>query len=258
MNRKRLVIILTGSILFIAAAVFFFKMVNRPEHDEVTSPIHLPEIETQANLTTHEGAHEESGCIVSFLDKDGALLETVPVEKGGYAIPPAAPLREDALFTGWSGSLTNILQSKSVSAVYKEMNNPAISIGNAYAALSDETVELDLYLWNNPGIASLMIDLQFPQALTLQQIDFSGEFGEYITAPEPYKSPQTISLVSPFEDILYSGRIATLTFQLNRTEILENQSSIDVLISYVEDNTFNTEFDDVTLMTINGSVTLLK
>lgn len=115
------------------------------------------------------------------------------------------------------------------------------------------TVELD----NNPGIASLKFDVTYDQTyLTLNAVTFASGFGSYVTAPEPFSSPQTISFVSPLEDVTSNGLFATLTFSIS--QYAPDGSYSDITVSYDEDDVFDSNYDNVGLNITNGRVTIYE
>ena len=55
---------------------------------------------------------------VIFKNYNGTILSTQQVEHGGAAVAPAAPIRAEHVFTGWSGSFDNITSDKTVTAQF--------------------------------------------------------------------------------------------------------------------------------------------
>ena len=79
-----------------------------------------------------------------------------------------------------------------------------------------ETVDVDIMLENNPGLCSLKFDVLYNNILTIESISLNNaDFGTYLTAPEPYANPQTISLISPLNEISKNGKLATITFRID-------------------------------------------
>ena len=71
----------------------------------------------------------------------------------------------------------------------------------------EDTVEVAVSLSNNPGIASLVLDVDYDDTvLTLTDVVFDEAFGAYVTTPEPYENPQRISFMSPMEEVDADGR----------------------------------------------------
>lgn len=55
---------------------------------------------------------------VVFLDWDGSVLKAQQVSYGQSAVPPQAPQRDSYVFTGWSGTYTNVTENRQIVAQY--------------------------------------------------------------------------------------------------------------------------------------------
>lgn len=125
---------------------------------------------------------------------------------------------------------------------------PTIYVYNATD--NGKYVDVVISVINNPGIASLKFDVCYDdENLKLVSVDFDSQWGNYITAPIPYKNPQTINLISPFENITIDGKLATLRF-----EILDESYVKNITIKCDMNNIFNSNFDDVEFDVMNGKV----
>lgn len=119
-----------------------------------------------------------------------------------------------------------------------------------------ETVTVTIDLSNNPGIASLKFNVGFNEEyLTLESVSFGEGFGAYVTAPEPYQNPQTISFVSPLTAVMTNGLFASLVFKVSPDA--PDGSSSDITITYDEDDVFNSSYDNVKLNITNGKVNII-
>ncbi len=137
----------------------------------------------------------------------------------------------------------------------EEYTEPTLVVESVIANVGDDTVDVVISIANNPGISSLKFDVAFDDTLlTLTAVTFDTAFGSYVTAPEPYKNPQTVSFMSPTADLTVSGKMVTLTFTLSDTAIVGATSDITVTID--QSNTFDSDFNDVVLETAHGSVTI--
>ncbi len=100
-------------------AVFVFKNSYYDGFAHVTGP---------ATVTIPEAVVEHT---VTFVDKDGATIETVTVQDGQAATAPAAPAVEGYTFTGWSEDFTAVTADMTVKALYSQiMINVTFAAGN--------------------------------------------------------------------------------------------------------------------------------
>ena len=120
-----------------------------------------------------------------------------------------------------------------------------------------ESVQVTVELSGNPGIASLKFDVSFDEAyLTLTGVTFAEGFGSYVTAPEPFKSPQTISLISPLAAITTNGLFATLSFAIS-SEAPDGAASA-ITVTYDEDDVFDSDYNTISLNITNGLVNIYE
>lgn len=122
------------------------------------------------------------------------------------------------------------------------------------SAKPGETVTVKINLKNNPGLASLKINVNYDNKLTLTKVDLNSDFGSYITTPTPYKNPQTISMISPLKDVKVNGVFATLTFKV-ATEITDTYKA-KVWVKYDADDVFNGDYKNIPLTIVDGCVTI--
>ena len=128
-----------------------------------------------------------------------------------------------------------------------------LSVSSAQGAVG-ETVAVELSISDNPGLASLKFSVAYDDsALTLTNVAFADGFGENVTAPEPYASPQTISMISPFEEITTNGVFATLTFAISPSAAAGTSA---ITVTYDEDDVCDGDFNNVVLSVTAGDVTI--
>ena len=88
------------------------------------------DIPVEATLDTYAGyiaAIEGGGGVtvytVQYLDWDGAVLKSQQVLPGGDVIPPTSPARDEWVFTGWSGTSSNVQSDLTATAQYEYAPN---------------------------------------------------------------------------------------------------------------------------------------
>jgi len=118
-----------------------------------------------------------------------------------------------------------------------------------------DTVTLDITVADNPGLSSLKFNVAYADELILQDVELGSGFGPYLTVPPNYSNPLTVTLISPYEDCSAEGVIAKLTFLIADTAAA---GEYDVDITYIQKETYNSNFEDVAVSVTNGSVTVEK
>ena len=122
------------------------------------------------------------------------------------------------------------------------------------SARPGDTVDVNIELSNNPGIASLVLDVDYDDVLTLTNVRFNTESlaGANTTAKTPYTNPQRLSLASPTTNLTYNGVFATLTFTVS--EDAADNYVAKVNVSYDENNVFDFDLNNLPLNVQNGQV----
>ena len=189
---------------------------------------------------------------VTFADYDGRVIDTQSVAAKGSAVPPADPVRDGYVFTGWSGSYTDIQGDITLTAQYEKITGPAIIAGSA-AAAPGEQVEVEISLKNNPGIAVSALDVTFDSSiLELNSVTYGDLFREGGEKP-PIKNPVRLTwsaLSNVSDDTVY----ATLTFTVK--DSAKAGSSAYVNVSYQDGNIIDIDEEMISFRTINGKVTV--
>jgi len=121
-------------------------------------------------------------------------------------------------------------------------------------AMPGEQVLVTVSVANNPGLASLKFSVAYGSDLTLTGVTFSNAFGVMVTAPEPYRNPEPLTMISPLQDITANGVFATLTFTVAANAELGSKS--DVTLSWEAKDVYNTGYTRIPMTAVNGSVTV--
>jgi hypothetical protein len=138
-----------------------------------------------------------------------------------------------------------------------EADTPSITVGTDSGS-PGETVNVPVSIANNPGIISLNASIAYDSS-KLRLIDVKN--GDVLTDPShsgslatnPYKLCFNMDL-SPV-NITANGVIATLAFEI----ISETQpDEIPITISYLPDDIFDFDTDNVYFLTVNGKVNVVN
>ena len=82
-------------------------------------------IDTKTGIFVTEGYNESiTTYIVTFMDKNGNVISTQEVEGGQDAVAPIAPEVKGYTFTGWDTDFTNVQSDLTVTAQYKQNEEP--------------------------------------------------------------------------------------------------------------------------------------
>ena len=224
---------------------------STPPATPSTEPLEHPTQPVDQNAPTDE-------CTVVFMDKDETVLEQKIVSKGSSVLPPQAPNHEGYTFARWDKSLKNIRSDQTIRAIYQEVVSPTIAVENIYIDATQKTATVSVSIHQNPGIASLFLNISYDHHLTLEKVEYNKAFGDYVTSPEPYSSPQNICMVSPFKNITEDGVFATLTFSIGGISDLGSNGKISIHLGYDQENTFNVDYEDEVFSVVDGSITVIQ
>ncbi|MCL1797768.1 MAG: InlB B-repeat-containing protein, partial [Eggerthellaceae bacterium] len=95
---------------------------NSPEFDQNTGAWALIPLEGTIITGDLEFTYTYAPNIytVTFIDRDGEILDAVQVAHGEDATPPNTPEHEGWIFVGWEGNYTNVTKDETVTASYIE------------------------------------------------------------------------------------------------------------------------------------------
>ncbi|MBQ3526979.1 MAG: hypothetical protein IJA52_00275 [Clostridia bacterium] len=132
---------------------------------------------------------------------------------------------------------------------------PCVAASSAKAGRG-ETVDVEIYLENNPGIVSMTLTVEYDtDALTLLSVTDAGVFGAQSHKPE-MESPYTLVWCNDTatENFMVEGTIATLTFCVN--EGAEEGASYPVKLSYSYKSydIYDKDINRIEFVTADGAV----
>ncbi|MBO5042592.1 MAG: leucine-rich repeat protein [Clostridia bacterium] len=122
-------------------------------------------------------------------------------------------------------------------------------------AMPENTVQITVELKNNPGLASLKFNVVYDSYLTLENLTFDQAFGAYVLAPTPYKNPQTLSFISPLEEVNANGTFATLTFRVSANA--PDNYMAKITVDCDAENVFDGDLAPVGVNIHNGAINII-
>ena len=204
-------------------------------------------------VTTDSGSTTTKYTVV-FKNYDGTVLKTEEVESGKSATAPSNPSRDGFEFTGWDTDFSNVTSNIVVTAKYTENSDPTIQVSNV-TAQAGATIQVPVIIKNNPGIAGATITVTFDTALTLTTASSGEAFSSLqYSNPGKFVSPCNFTWDSESGETSEDGTILYLTFTVPSTASAGDVYEISC--SYRNGDIFNDAWDDVTLSTINGGITV--
>lgn len=152
---------------------------------------------------------------VTFYDYDGTTVLTSKsgIEEGGYAEPPADPVKAGASFLGWEGVYANVTADQSVKAVYDDEKNvlmlPSVS-GNV-----GDTVTMLLSLDGKVKTCGFDISLMYDPALELVSYDADLDL-DIVANPDAFENGMKLNFSSASEKTKQRD-VIELTFKIGAT-----------------------------------------
>lgn len=107
---------------------------------------------------------------------------------------------------------------------------------------------------NNPGLSALQLRLQYGEDLELKSVQFDPRYGSYVTAPTPYTNPQTVTFLSPFDEVTEDGLFAVLNFRIKGQA--NPQTTARVQATIVPENTLTANLEEIDFEIVNNTVTI--
>ena len=133
-------------------------------------------------------------------------------------------------------------------------NSPAFVVDNVEAEPGAKNVAVNVFVKNNPGIASILLDIGYDKSvLTLKAFSYNSvALAGTMTVPFNASASQpSLSMVSGTSNINGDFLFATLYF-----DVADNASGKqNITLSYDENNVYNIDEDNIKFVVMNGSVT---
>ena len=194
-------------------------------------------------------------CSVVFRDEKGNIISKQKVKNGSAAKTPDAPKKKGYYFYSWSRSVDNVTGDIEVTAVYlKDGTVPQIELERKNAKVGDN-VEIKVLIMNNPGIASLSLDVLYDKEyLKLTGFTYNIDaLDGAATVPFNEKAdPPCLSMVNSRDNITGDFEYATLSFK-----VLEgSKGSYPITITCDDENVYNIDENNVHFELVNGLITV--
>ena len=143
-------------------------------------------------------------------------------------------------------------------AVIEPTNAMPKIIVNSVNGAKGGTVNVAIALENNPGIASMTLDVDYDSSvLTLKGITDLNQLGTAVHSDQ-FTDPYVLCWVNDMatEDFVVNGNIVILTFAVSETAAL-GEYEISVSYDYDKYDIYNTQVEKIKFYTVSGKVTVV-
>ena len=150
-------------------------------------------------------------------------------------------------------TVNGIIKTSSQSSDTPESTEPVFEVVSATKSESSSTVNVDIVVKNNPGIAGATLNVEYAEGLTLVSATNGAAFSALaFTKPGSFSNPCRFLWDSQDGEVTTDGVILTLTF-----EVSDNATgNLDIAISCNDGDIYNANLDTVFMKTKNGTVSL--
>lgn len=139
--------------------------------------------------------------------------------------------------------------------VVKDIKPEATIVIDSCEVMAGDTVQININLDNNPGLASLVLNVSYDESLlTLTKVEYNTQMSGQTVQPQSLKSPVILYWVNGFANYNGDGVFATLTFTVS--ESAQDGDKAGISITYNPDDVYNIDEENVCLNTIEGTVTV--
>ena len=137
-----------------------------------------------------------------------------------------------------------------------ETAQATVTVESTYAS-PGATVEVNLLLEDNPGIAGARLTVSYDEQLELLDAVSVGALSELeYSRPGSFASPCVFNWDSESQEVAEDGVMLTLTFRVSEKAKINGRLNVDVSCRYGD--VYNGDLDSVALATVGGSVTVLN
>ena len=120
------------------------------------------------------------------------------------------------------------------------------------SAAPGETVTVTIALKNNPGIASLKLNVSYGNVLTLTNVSYNTAIGGMSQQPQTMTSPVILNWFNGAADSTGDWTFATLTFVVSETA--QAGDTADITVTYNADDVYNIADRNVAFAVVNGTI----
>ncbi len=136
-----------------------------------------------------------------------------------------------------------------------QLANATVMVEDAIAA-AGSTVEVNLLVMNNPGIAGARVTISYHNQLELVDAVGGSAFSALdYTNPGAFQNPCNFNWDSENKEVSDDGTLLTLTFRVAEDAVSNSRLNVDV--SYRYGDIYNADLDSLEFQMVSGTVTVL-
>ena len=188
---------------------------------------------------------------VTFIDGlTGDTIDVQTIPEGGDAVEPEAPEHEGYEFTGWDGDFTNVTSDLTITALYEEVMNYSVEVGDVSANQGGRVlvpISMDSLA---SGVFTISYDSEALRYITYTNPDANA----FVLINESEPGMLDIAVVNPNGN--YDGECISLEFAVSADAI--GTYGLDLTVtdgaSIADGTTISVDGDDISA--VSGSITV--
>ena len=193
--------------------------------------------------------------VVTFVDRDGTVLQTQVVREGEAASVPPEPSCAGFVFTGWDKDFSEVRKNMTVTAQY-QMDHSMVVYAERLTAAPGDTVVLPVRIGNNAGVLALHLLLQYDESgLELVSVENGEAFSMLDLTAYDGKLVSGSAVIWSKMDIdakdVRDGEILRMTFR-----VPEDAQKGNYPVSFVCKEVFDRDLAPLELHLAGGSITV--
>ncbi len=158
--------------------------------------------------------------------------------------------------TSTTTSNTDSTQGESFDIPQRDYENPTIEV-ESVVARAGETIEVPIFVYNNPGVAGALLCIRFDDNLILQKAENKTAFS-FLDYTEPGKLENLCRFAWDSESGMATqdGVIMKLTFEVSSSA--KSGEQLLIVFSYRSGDIYDEELNDVNFDMVQGYVSIIK
>ena len=130
---------------------------------------------------------------------------------------------------------------------------PSFVVSETKAKAGNKNVAVTVSLKNNPGIASIILSLEYDSKhLSLTKIEYNSGIGGQTVQPQTMASPASLYWINAFADTTGDWVFATLYFDVSASA----KGEYNIQISYQPNNIYNIQETNLNFKTVQGKLVI--